>query len=377
MRSHLIFLCSLIVAVYAQYGPEILGDDPITGLTGTDVKIVCRQPSVNAGNLTWKREDDVPLVDNGKYDISVNSTDSHTFSYLTIKDAQLSDNGEYKCGRASQVATVIVALSMDADITIDNVAGDFRLAKGTTIECKSSDPDVPLTWSKDGTDLVNGKQSLNEDDVDDLEVKNNQVVLLSADPILAGEYICTADLGTDTKSVSQYIVGELDVFTPKSIKVSEGEDGHMECRVRSISEAPITWLVNGTEIQPNDKYIINEKEISSTESDEVISTLTIKKVTLEDGRPTNYTCSVTNMVDDESREIILRIRDRLAALWPFIGIVSEVVILIVIILIHEACTKGEDIGEVEDDEEDHLLQKNRNTITRDGERETRMRGTNN
>ncbi|CAF3581531.1 unnamed protein product [Rotaria sordida] len=63
-----------------------------------------------------------------------------------------------------------------------------------------------------------------------------------------------------------------------------------------------------------------------------------------------YRCSVDNV----SFTVLLRVKDRLAALWPFLGIVGVVLVLVIIILIfekRERSTRKATI--IDDDENDH------------------------
>lgn len=101
--------------------------------------------------------------------------------------------------------------------------------------------------------------------------------------------------------------GDLIVYAQKSIKVSEGEDGSMECRATSVPAATITWFVNGTKVTSGEKYEVKTKD-APAEPDMVIGTLTVMDVSLDDGRPVNYTCSATNGVYTEEEVVILRIR---------------------------------------------------------------------
>lgn len=59
----------------------------------------------------------------------------------------------------------------------------------------------------------------------------------------------------------------------------------------------------------------------------------------------DYVCSGTNELGPASDKIYLRVRSRFAALWPFLGIVAEVIILVTIIFIYEKRRKPDEIND--------------------------------
>jgi len=94
-------------------------------------------------------------------------------------------------------------------------------------------------------------------------------------------------------------------------------------------------IVNGTDT----KYAIK----STPEK----TTLLIENLDIEKDMG-DYVCIGTNVIGMNEDKIHLRVRSRLAALWPFLGIVAEVIILVTIIFIYEKRRKPDEVNDDDD-----------------------------
>ncbi|NXJ07946.1 BASI protein, partial [Odontophorus gujanensis] len=156
----------------------------------------------------------------------------------------------------------------------------------------------------------------------------------------SGVYECIYETNPVAKGNVSIEVQPQVVAYKKSEHGNEGDTGVLTCK--SPSYPPVdtwTWfksdqgvrapIVNGT-----GRYIIKSSG-NKTE-------LRILKLSIEQDTG-DYYCNGTNLKGPGSATVNLRVRSRLAALWPFLGIVAEVLVLVTIIFIYEKRRKPDEV----------------------------------
>ncbi|XP_019393776.1 PREDICTED: basigin [Crocodylus porosus] len=162
----------------------------------------------------------------------------------------------------------------------------------------------------------------------------------------SGEYVCKFLTNPPAEGIVFVTVKPHVLVYKKSEHGNEGDTGVLICKCSSYpSVTEWTWykkeneqylrIVNGTD----NRFFIKS---SGNKTELHIVNLDIEK------DPGEYFCNGTNEVGQDGATVSLRVRSRLAALWPFLGIVAEVLVLVTIIFIYEKRRKPDEVLDDDD-----------------------------
>lgn len=203
-----------------------------------------------------------------------------------------------------------------------------------------------------------------------VEIHNDQLTLHNPSLDAVGNYICKALIDSDKNTsptewamiqvrAQPYIedFGIKTSHTGKSGIVTDGDRLELTCNVHSVGPVNITWLRSSSADDDRSMVAIAD---SSPESEQVFGQLdpftntfnvpeqniiiqklgkNSKRLVIESVKHEHrcyYVCIADNGVTERTRKVILiRVKDKLVALWPFLGIIAELFILFTIIHIWE------------------------------------------
>ncbi|XP_072924392.1 basigin [Hemitrygon akajei] len=302
-------------------------------------------------------------------------------STISIMNLTVEDTGTYEC-RASNdpyrndlkkipkikwirsQATVIV-IEHPIIVRDPEVLESRDKVKGSVLSCNLTNPSSVIegrVWKKDDVEIPTTKDSV---DSPLMEYK-----LEGDDAKHSGAYSCHY---FTTPAVSSTILVKASpgvTAEKKSEHRTEGESGVLICKSSGFppvenwswsrkTKAGTEQIVNGTK-----KFHIKS---TGNKTELHISSLDIE---LDQG---DYFCNATNEVGGEVETIHLRVRSRYAAVWPFLGIVAEVIVLVAIIFIYEKRRKPDEIS---DDDEQGSAPLKSNSATNHKDKNIRQRNSN-
>ncbi|CAL7944212.1 unnamed protein product [Xylocopa violacea] len=267
--------------------------------------------------------------------LTVVTTKGTGTSVLRSSYATDSHEGDYKCTQNSDDG---FRLTIYYDIKIQVLTGNVPLK----LECNKTVGEK-VQWFKENSPIqtvLSGKEDFYK-----LENETSILVLLKDIDELYGNYTCK---GNNT-STEYRILQKPTAYMPKSTSVVEGEKLHLTCAGKQSPGIKVAWTFGDQNYTRSSGRVKlgwdHERGIYG-------AVLTVENIEINDRGEifcrVSYNWSDSNNTADA--KTLLRVKDKLAALWPFLGICAEVVVLCAIILVYEKKRNKAELEESDTDQ---------------------------
>lgn len=212
----------------------------------------------------------------------------------------------------------------------------------------------PLTWHYGGsqidTTVTEGKY--------EIHAENNSLTINNIDQVDVGTYICkTSSGGNDFEAEVELLASPRIMNNDvQSKNLVEGDPLVLECKAWGNPNVSVTWSREGLNLNISDRVEITNYTHDENGFVAFGGKLRIDNMGFDDGA--NYECTALNSAGNSTHVILIRVKNKLAALWPFLGICAEVAILCTIIFIYERKRAKKLEEEERKEEADHLTNSN-------------------
>ncbi|KAG9509679.1 Basigin [Fragariocoptes setiger] len=256
------------------------------------------------------------------------------------------------------IALVLLTIALNSGASANIViqpADRVVLIPGHALSLRCNVADYPQTqfrWyriKQPGT-VDQQQQSQQEEELlpddDRFVIHNNNIIIKSPTMNDVGDYFCRVwpedQPGIERQKMvsvrAKPFIHDFDIETSTGLSavLTEGQKLVLNCNVHDQSQnLEIQWFKSkfsddDTEMQ---QISLGDSHIRIEEVNATSKTLIIDSIKMEDRR--YYKCQVGNGVTENNKIILIRVRDKIIALWPAIGIITELVILFSVIFITE------------------------------------------
>lgn len=225
----------------------------------------------------------------------------------------------------------------------------FEYDKALTLQCNISGTpgtEFSLRWMKEDK-VIEAKE-----DKYKIISEENKLIIFRTDDDDVGNYTCQA-VNAKTNATEHVmkanirVIGAPKVTIPQDTPVVEGERLKLHCSVRGYPTPVVFWTIDQKPLNTSDTRIRFEDDKNVRNA-----ILVIDNVQMSDRN--TYVCKASNIADQVTtgnvKQTFVRVKDKLAALWPFLGICLEVAILCTIILIYEKKRNKTELDESDTDQ---------------------------
>ncbi|KYM99619.1 Basigin, partial [Cyphomyrmex costatus] len=296
-------------------------------------------------------------------------------SKLSASQATESHEGDYKCTSGSQESfhlslyfgsqdknlNIIMPIKantgckyipknnilFDADIKIRVLTvRDIPLV----LECANRSTSDKVSWLKEKTPIK--LAFADNEDIIRIDNETGSLEILKDKEEAHGNYTCKA-----ANSTTEYrVVPRPMAHLVESISVTEGESLFLVCGGKQSPGVKIYWTFGDQNYSSSDGRVKITKDPDRGIQGAV---LTVENIEMNDRGNVicrmSYNWSDPVLEHSSEAKTFLRVKDKLAALWPFLGICVEVVVLCAIILVYEKKRNKAELEESDTDQSPDTL----------------------
>lgn len=292
--------------------------------------------------IRWTRNGQTLELELSSGQLVVNTEKDRKSSKLSASQALESHEGDYRCISDSPTPH---HLSIQFDIKIRVLtAKDLPLV----LECANRSTSDKVKWNKEKKEL---SAFAGNEDIIKIDNETGSLQILKDKEEAHGNYSCTVITKQANYTIDYRVLPRPTAYLAESTSVVEGEKLHLVCNTKQNHNVKISWTFGDKNYTRSNGRVKISKD---KEKGIYGAVLTVEDIEMEDRGNVicrmSYNWSDTVLEHSSEAKTLLRVKDKLAALWPFLGICAEVVILCAIILVYEKKRNKAELEESDTDQ---------------------------